>query len=144
YTRLITLNELTPEIQRSQIHFGIKTSSTVRKQLMDGLKAIFEGDDEILCYDKLIIEECMALSPDEYGKVRAPKKGIVRPKNEPEAGYYDDLAFALAIAYYAHARLPAPKSVEAIKRQKEMEDMNWYEQRYGEGRDPSYQYLNYV
>jgi len=144
YTRLITLQELHPELNRPVIQYGLRTSTTTRRQLVDSFKEIFEGKEDFECPDEILLKECMALAPNEHGKVEAPKKGRPRAKTEPEVGYYDDLAFALAIAYYAHLRLPAPRTQEQLRFDMEKRESILYERTHEELRHPDYAYLDYV
>lgn len=145
YPNLVYEQLLLPELQREAPLWGFRTSSGNRRILVDGLKEFFESERAEV-YDEHLLRECAAMVRNEHGRVQAPRKGQARSKHTSEIGFYDDMAFALAIAYHCHLRLPPPLPPDEreyqLRRQALKESQKLYGLGMGRGDDTSiYRYV---
>jgi hypothetical protein len=110
YPKMVMESDLRGELRNVEVErYGVATTRANRTIMLADLRILFE--EEIFeCPDEILVREVLSLQPDINGKVAAPMKGRPRPRQEPEAGYYDDMAMALAIAYHVHSNPWFPKA----------------------------------
>jgi hypothetical protein len=119
YPSLLLESDIFPQMGRSDGRFGLNSTANVRRVMVDHLRQVVESGDVVLP-DATFLRECQALQTvDRHGKVAAPQKGVPRGDGDPEQGYYDDLALAAAIGYWAHKVLPLPRSEQENRRRAE-------------------------
>ena len=110
YPNLITEDVLFPMIHKARGPVGLNMTNNLRRSVLDRLRQLVHSRDAWLP-DEVMLRECQALQTvDKRGKVAAPFKGHPRNEGDDEVGFYDDLAMAAAIGYYAHLHLPAARS----------------------------------
>ena len=114
YPRMVMESDLRGELRNVQVErYGVATTRANRTIMLSDLRILFE-EMPFVCPDETLVREVLSLQADVNGRVAAPMKGRPRPRSEPEAGYYDDMAMALAIAYHVHSNpwFPKAKSVK--------------------------------